>query len=197
MLLNSEALTRTPQIHGSGASSARHRGRVGRGTENRVLLGAGGPGCVPVPVIALGEEGVQRGDGATVQVGVQQGRGVASASTGAPSREPSHLHPHRLPLPHEPPEGGWGVPRLHAPCGFRGLELCLPQLPRSLAQALVWRCGLCLGLLSWQRAETRGGQKPPGPPEALVRVQCVLPLPLHWPEGGVWPGSASPSCRNR
>lgn len=101
---------------------------------------------------ALGEEGVQRGDGAMVLMGVWQGRvwwvmpqvhqarnwldvGLMEAlihegpwfpTLKCPPRcslrVTSRLHPHSFPLPHEPLEGGWEVPRLHAPssCGGGG-----------------------------------------------------------------------------
>lgn len=150
----------------------------------------------PCDCSALGEEG---SSGETVPrprwVWAGKGRGPCQHRRPEPElvAATSHRHPRRLPCPSLRREageshgcllrvasGGWSC----APSSSPG-----PRPRPSFGGAVsVWGC--CHG-------RNKGWAEAPRAPEAFVRVQCVLPLRLHWPEGGVWPGSASPSRRNR
>lgn len=138
----------------------------------------------PYGCSAVAEERVRRGDGAAPTWVCGQGRGVAGDGTGAPSQElvgvTSHRHPHHLRLPREPPERGWEVPRLHAPCGCRGAVLPAALCVLSPGPSLEVRS---LSGLSRQKAEARGWQKLPAPPKAFGRIQCVLSTHVPWARG--------------
>lgn len=101
----------------------------------------------------------------------------------------SRLYPHSLPLPHEPPEGGWEVPRLHAPSGCGGAGVVaiavFPAAPRVLGPGPSWEVRSLSGAVVMAVGRSEGLAEAP-------RIQCAYPRTFHWPEGGMWPRPASP-----